>query len=218
MPRQFDLIVFDWDGTLMDSATCIATALQAACGDCGYPVPSDREARYVIGLGLHDAMAHVLPGVAATEYASVVERYRHHFLMRDSDTTLFAGVAEMLSHLRDAGHLLAVATGKTRRGLDRSLEQTGLARYFHATRCADESESKPHPAMLQWLMTTLLVEPGRTLMIGDTSHDMAMARAAGVPRLAVAHGAHDACELVAYEPLACVQDCGELRAWLGANA
>jgi phosphoglycolate phosphatase len=218
MPRRFDLIAFDWDGTLMDSAACIATALQAACGDCGHPVPSDRDARYVIGLGLHDAMAHVLPGVAPSEYESVVERYRHHFLVRDSDTTLFTGVADMLRDLRDAGHLLAVATGKTRRGLDRALEQTGLTRYFHATRCADESESKPHPAMLQWLMKTLDVAPGRTLMIGDTSHDMAMARAANVPRLGVAHGAHDARELVAYEPLACVQDCGELREWLAANA
>ena len=218
MPRQFDLIVFDWDGTLMDSAACIATALQAACGDCGYPVPSDRDARYVIGLGLQDAMAHVLPGVPATEYSTVVERYRHHFLIGDSGTTLFAGVSEMLQHLRDAGHRLAVATGKTRRGLDRALEQTGLARYFDATRCADEGQSKPHPGMLQWLMKTLAVEPHRTLMIGDTTHDMAMARAAGVPRLAIAHGAHEAHELVPYEPLACVGDCRELLDWLAANA
>jgi phosphoglycolate phosphatase len=181
-------------------------------------VPSDRDARYVIGLGLNDAMAHVLPGVAVSEYASVVERYRHHFLVHDTGTTLFPGAAELLQHLHDAGHRLAVATGKTRRGLDRALEQTGLMRYFHATRCADESESKPHPAMLQWLMKTLAVERERTLMIGDTSHDMAMARAAGVPRLGIAHGAHEASELLAYEPLACVQDCRELRDWLAANA
>ncbi|HEX2826135.1 MAG TPA: HAD-IA family hydrolase [Burkholderiales bacterium] len=218
MPRRFDLLVFDWDGTLMDSARCIAESLQAACGDCGYPVPSDRDARYVIGLGLNDAMAHVLPGVAPSDYATVVERYRHHFLLHDSGTTLFSGIAELLQHLKDSGHLLAVATGKTRRGLDRALEQTGIQGCFDATRCADESQSKPHPEMLHWLMKSLAVAPERTLMIGDTTHDMEMARNAGVPRLAVAHGAHASCALVEYEPLACVDDCAGLREWLERNA
>ncbi|MDB5866235.1 MAG: haloacid dehalogenase superfamily enzyme subfamily [Betaproteobacteria bacterium] len=218
MPARFDLIVFDWDGTLMDSAACIAGSLQAACGDLGYPVPTDRDARYVIGLGLHDAMAHVLPGVAPAQYEPVVERYRHHFLARDSGTTLFAGVVAMVRDLHERGHLLAVATGKTRRGLDRALEASGLAHYFHATRCADEGHSKPHPGMLQWLMAALKIEPERTLMIGDTTHDMGMARTAGVPRLAIAHGAHDASDLVPYEPLAILENCGELRAWLARNA
>lgn len=218
MPRQFDLLVFDWDGTLMDSAACIAGSLQAACGDLGYPVPSERDARYIIGLGLHDALAHVLPGVAPTEYPRVVERYRHHFTQRDGGTTLFAGAQEMLAELRETGHVLAVATGKSRRGLTRVLEATALGALFHATRCADESKSKPNPAMLHWLMDALEVAPDRTLMIGDTTHDMEMARAAGVAGLAIAHGAHDACDLLHYEPLACVQDCGELRAWLRAHA
>ena len=217
MSRRFDLLVFDWDGTLMDSAGCIAESLQAACRDCGHLVPSDRDARYVIGLGLTDAMAHVLPGLDPSAYAPVVERYRHHFLLHDSGTTLFSGVADMLQHLRESGHKLAVATGKTRRGLDRALEQTGIKAHFHATRCADESKSKPHPEMLHWLMKTLDATPERTLMIGDTTHDMEMARNAGVPGLAVAHGAHEAAELVAYEPLACVDDCGGLRAWLARN-
>ena len=218
MQKRFDLLVFDWDGTLMDSARCIAESLQSACRDCGHAVPSDRDARYVIGLGLDDAMAHVLPGVDRSAYAPVVERYRHHFLIRDSGTTLFPGVAEMLQHLHDRGHKLAVATGKTRRGLDRALEQTGLAARFHATRCADESRSKPHPEMLHWLMKRFDVTPERTLMVGDTSHDMEMARNAGVQRLAVAHGAHEAGELLAYEPLACVDDCSGLREWLERNA
>lgn len=218
MPVRFDLIVFDWDGTLMDSARCIAESLQAACGDLGYAVPTDRDARYVIGLGLNDAMAHVLPGLAPSAYAPVVERYRHHFLAHDSGTTLFSGVAELLQHLRDSGHLLAVATGKTRRGLDRALEQTGLREYFDATRCADESKSKPHPEMLNWLIETLEVKPERTLMIGDTTHDMDMARSAGVARLAVAHGAHPVDDLLQSEPLACVRDCAELLEWLAKNA
>ena len=111
MPRRFDLLVFDWDGTLMDSAACIASSLRAACGDLGYAVPSERDARYVIGLGLNDAMAHVLPGVASSQYRAVVERYRHHFLRGDNATTLFAGVADMLRELGEAGHRLAVATG-----------------------------------------------------------------------------------------------------------
>ena len=202
----------------MDSARCIAESLQAACRDLGHTVPSDRDARFVIGLGLNDAMAHVLPGVDPSDYPPVVERYRHHFLLHDSGTTLFSGIAELLQHLRDSGHMLAVATGKTRRGLDRALGQTGLDACFHATRCADESKSKPDPAMLHWLMKTLAVEPERTLMIGDTSHDMEMARNAGVPRLAVAHGAHQRCDLEGFEPLACVDDCIALRDWLERNA
>src|SRR5690606_9313455 len=132
---------------LMDSAACIANSLQAACADLGYAVPSERDARYIIGLGLNDALAHVLPGVAVSEYARVAERYRHHFLQGDSATRLFSGAGEMVQSLHKAGRLLAVATGKSRRGLDRALESTGLAPYFHATRCADEGYSKPDPEM-----------------------------------------------------------------------
>jgi phosphoglycolate phosphatase len=218
MPKQFDLLVFDWDGTLMDSAACIAGSLQAACRDLGYAVPSERDARYIIGLGLHDALAHVLPGVDPSAYPNVVERYRHHFLLADSGTSLFPGVRELVHDLRETGHLLAVATGKSRRGLDRALEATGLTHAFHATRCADEGRSKPDPAILNWLMQHLGVTPGRTLMIGDTTHDMGMAQAAGVPRLGIAHGAHEARDLLQYAPLACVQHCAELRAWLAENA
>ena len=218
MPRRFDLLVFDWDGTLMDSAACIAASLQSACRDLGYAVPSERDARYIIGLGLHDALAHVLPGVAPSEYPRVVDRYRHHFLLRDSATVLFQGVDEMMAELTGAGHLLAVATGKSRRGLDRALQATGLGRYFQATRCADEGFSKPHPGMLHALLEMLDVAPARALMIGDTTHDMQMARAAEVQRLAIAHGAHDAADLLEYAPLACVRDCIELRAWLREHA
>ena len=218
MPQRFDLLVFDWDGTLMDSAACIVESLQAACADVGLPVPSDERARYVIGLGLHDAMAHMLPGVPASEYPRIAERYRHHFLARDSCTTLFPGALEMVRDLRGRGHLLGVATGKGRNGLNRALDSTGLAQYFHATRCADEGFSKPHPGMLQCLMDDLGVAPSRTVMIGDTTHDMEMARAAGVERLAVSHGAHQACDLLTYEPLACVADCAALRKWLEDHA
>lgn len=218
MPKRFDLLVFDWDGTLMDSAACIASSLQAACADLGYAVPSERDARYIIGLGLNDALAHVLPGVSATEYPRVADRYRHHFLQGDAATTLFAGAADMLQSLHQAGHVLAVATGKSRRGLDRALAATGLAPYFHATRCADEGCSKPDPEMLYRLLGHLNVDAARALMIGDTTHDMQMALAAGMERLAVSHGAHERCALLEYRPLACVGNCRELRSWLDEHA
>jgi phosphoglycolate phosphatase len=217
MRRRFDLLVFDWDGTLMDSAACIAGALQCACEDLGYPVPSDRDARYIIGLNMSDALAHILPEVPASEYPRIAERYRHHFLRGDADTALFAGVPEMLQELRANGYRLAVATGKSRRGLDRALEATGLAAHFEATRCADEGHTKPDPGMLHCLLDTTGVGAEHALMIGDTTHDMAMAQAAGIARLAVTHGAHEMDALLRYEPLACVRDCVEMRAWIARH-
>lgn len=218
MPKRFELLVFDWDGTLMDSAAAIVGSLQAACSDLGLPVPPDEKARFIIGLGLRDAMAHILPKLDPAQYPRVAERYRHHFVLRDSGTTLFPGAAETVKELHAAGFMLAVATGKSRRGLDRSLVATGLASYFHATRCADEGFSKPHPGMLKELMAMLGVAPDRTLMIGDTTHDMAMAQSACIARLAAAYGAHPRHDLLAYEPVACVDGFPELRSWLLACA
>lgn len=218
MPKRFELIVFDWDGTLMDSAGAIVASLQGACSDLGLPVPSEEGARYVIGLGLRDAMAHILPGVEPAIYPNIAERYRDHFLRHDPDTTLFAGAAELVASLHESGFLLAVATGKGRRGLERSLAATGLKRYFHATRCADEGFSKPHPGMLEALMEELGVGPDKTLMIGDTTHDMEMARAAGVFRLGITHGAHAKAALLDYDLLACVEHLAELGEWLRQHA
>ncbi len=218
MPRRFDLVVFDWDGTLMDSTAVIVASLQAACADAGLPVPSDERAHHIIGLGLNDAMAYVLPGVARDVYPHVVERYGHHFRTREPDAPLFAGAQELLADLRGAGHRLAIATGKSRRGLDRVLEKTGLAPLFHATRCGDESASKPAPDMLFDLMRILDVDPGRTLMIGDTTHDLQMAANAGIAAVAVCYGAHPREQLFAHEPLACMQKPQELWEWLKTNA
>jgi phosphoglycolate phosphatase len=218
LTKRFDLLVFDWDGTLMDSAAVIVAALQAACRDADLPVPSDERARYVIGLDLDGAMAHILPGVDPAHYPRVRERYRIRFLERDAGTTLFPGAAETVAELHRAGFLLGVATGKSRRGLDRALAATGLAPYFHATRCADEGHAKPHPGMLLGLMEALGAAAERTLMIGDTTHDMEMARAAGVPRVGVAYGAHARETLLEYQPLACLDDFGHLRRWLLQHA
>jgi phosphoglycolate phosphatase len=218
MPQRFELLVFDWDGTLMDSAAAIVGALQSACADLGLPVPSDERARYVIGLGLNDALRHVLPGVDPAQYANVVERYRMHYLQRDANTALFPGAPELVSALREAGFLLAIATGKGRRGLERVLESTGLKGFFHASRCADEGHSKPDPRMLGALLDELGVHPRRALMIGDTTHDMEMARAADVARVAVTYGAHAREALLTYAPVACVDDFSGLTRWLMEHA
>jgi phosphoglycolate phosphatase len=163
-------------------------------------------------------MAHILPDLDPARYPEISSRYRHHYLSRGSDAALFPGADETVRQLHEAGFLLAVATGKSRSGLDRALESTGLARYFHATRCADEGHAKPHPGMLEALMNSLGVTAGRTLMIGDTTHDMAMAQAAGVARLAAAYGAHARHDLLAFEPVACVDEFAQLRDWLLAHA
>ena len=218
MPRRFELLVFDWDGTLMDSAGAIVGALQSACADLEVPVPSDEQARYIIGLGLNDALGHILPEIDPADYPRIVERYRFHYLQRDADTVLFPGAAELVAALREAGFLLAVATGKGRRGLERVLENTGLKALFHASRCADEGHSKPDPGMLAALFAELEVTSNQALMIGDTTHDMEMARAAGVARIAAAYGAHPRNVLLSYEPVACVDNLTELRQWLMQHA
>lgn len=218
MTKRYDLIVFDWDGTVMDSTAIIAGSIQAACRDLGLNVPSDEAARHVIGLGLVQALRHAVPDAPESMYEPLVERYRHHFLSQDLAIPLFAGARETIAELRDAGYWLAVATGKSRAGLDRVMESSGMKDYFHATRTADQTFSKPHPAMLVELMDELAVSPDRTLMIGDTTHDVQLAQNAGVDVVAVAYGAHPPEQLLELRPLALVGDFDELRAWLKANA
>ncbi len=218
MNNNFDLLVFDWDGTLMDSASVIVQSIQAACRDLSLPVPSDAAASHVIGLGLPEAIAALLPDLVPSEYARFTERYRHHFLGKDREIPLFEGVADAIKGLREAGYLLAVATGKGRRGLDHALQYSSLAGLFHATRCADECFSKPHPQMLLELMDELDVPAKQTLMIGDTTHDLQMADNAGVSGLAAGYGAHPIGNLAAYSPLACFDNFADLHRWLVANA
>ena len=218
MRKPYELLIFDWDGTLMDSAAAIAEALQAACADLDLPVPPTSEARYVIGLGLTDAMKHILPDLPDSDYPKVVDRYRLHFLKRDGGTSLFEGARKMIEDLRERGYMLAVATGKSRRGLDRVLEKTGLGPLFHATRCGEESATKPQPDMLLDLMRDLGATPTQTLMIGDTTHDLQMAINAGVESVAVSYGAHPRDQLVALQPLACMDRPQDLWQWLKHHA
>jgi phosphoglycolate phosphatase len=218
MSHRYDLLVFDWDGTLVDSAAHIVTCIQGACRDLGLPEPADERARYVIGLGLHDALRHVAPDLDRSRYGELAERYRIRFLASDEGTSLFPLVQEGIELLEREGRLLAVATGKSRRGLDRALDATGLAGRFVASRCADEGFPKPHPDMLERLMSMLGVARERTLMIGDTTHDLEMARNAGTAAVAVAYGAHPRDALEALSPLACADSFEELLGWLHRNA
>ena len=216
-PLRYGLVVFDWDGTLADSTVIITDAIQAACADIGAAVPDVATARHVIGLGLADALHHIAPGLSSAGQRQLSERYRHHYLSRDAEIPLFDGVIEMLGELEAAGVRLAVATGKSRAGLDRALDQLGLDGRFHATRCGDEGFPKPHPGMLLHLMETLEVDPRATLMIGDTTHDLDLARNAGVESVAVTYGAHPAAALAVGKPRAMVGSLAELRHWLAAN-
>ena len=216
--RQFDLIVFDWDGTLMDSTSTIVKCIQESARDLGLPVPDKRAASYVIGLGLQDAMEAAMPDIDPKYYPKMVERYRHHYLAKDNDLTLFDGVPAMLAELSQAGYFLAVATGKSRVGLNRAMNAAKLLSAFDATRCADETFSKPHPAMLQELTRELGQDMRRTLMIGDTTHDLQMARNAGASAVAVRYGAHTEAELAALQPLFAANSVLELHQWLSANA
>lgn len=215
---KYQLIVFDWDGTLLDSAGAIVSAIQAACRDLGLAEPDDARARHVIGLGLADAMRHAVPDLPADRYQAMVERYRFHYLSGDDRLTLFKGVPALLEGLKNAGHLLAIATGKSRAGLERALDHSGLRPYFLDSRCADECHSKPHPQMLEELMLAFGVAPTATLMIGDTSHDLLMASNAGVDGLAVTYGAHPHEHLREHRPVACLHSVAELDSWLRANA
>jgi phosphoglycolate phosphatase len=214
---KYRLLVFDWDGTIIDSAATIAECIQEASRELGLEVPEHERARHVIGLGLHDAMRIAVPGLPAQRYPEFVESYRRHFLARKDAMQLFDGMRELLDGLSKK-HLLAIATGKSRRGLDRDLDASNLKPYFAASRCADETNPKPHPAMLLEIMEELQIDSKTALMIGDTSHDLEMARAAGVDALAVTYGAHPEDGLRACEPLACFSSVKDLEAWLTTNA
>lgn len=212
------MIVFDWDGTLFDSAAVITDCIQQAARDMALPVPDRRTASHVIGLGLQDSLRHALPTLPPEQYAEFLALYRGYFIERENSLQLFSGVTELLVELRERGHRLAVATGKPRRGLDRALQASGIGALFTASRCGDETQPKPHPAMLLELMAELQLGAADMLMIGDTSHDLGMAASAGVEAVAVTYGAHPEESLLAFAPRACVASVVQLRLWLTRNA
>jgi len=213
---MYELIVFDWDGTLMDSTALIAGSLQSACRDIGVAVPSDEDARYVIGLSLVDTLAHVAPGLDAERAQKLAERYRFHFLAKD-ESPLFEGIPELLAELRGNGKRLAVATGKARRGLQRALDMTGLGPMFEFTRCADEGFAKPHPGMLHAILEYTGVEAANAVMVGDTTHDLQLAANAGMDAIAVLYGAHHPELLDTHGAVARCATVAELRQCLTAG-
>ncbi len=215
--RRFDLIVFDWDGTLYDSTALITRCIQSACVDLGEPSPSDQDASYVIGMGLIDALSHAVPGLPRERYGELGARYRHHYVLRQHELSLFAGALPLLDRLKQRGHLLGVATGKSRSGLDEALASAQLLGVFDATRTADQTVSKPHPQMLLELMDELGVRADRTLMIGDTTHDLLLASNAGAASVGVGYGAHAHTGFAAHGPLFVAHSVKELGDWLAVH-
>jgi phosphoglycolate phosphatase len=217
-PRRFDLIAFDWDGTLFDSTKIIVRCIQQAVVDVGGEMPTDKAAAYVIGMGLMQALAHAAPDVPQHKYPELGARYRHHYVARQDDLSLFEGVLPLLDELKARHHWLAVATGKSRRGLDDALHTVQLKGMFNGSRTADETAGKPHPLMLQELMREFGAEPQRTLMVGDTTHDLQMALNAGCPSVGVSYGAHEPGEFEALQPLFVAHSVRSLHDWLLQNA
>lgn len=218
MSRRFDLIIFDWDGTVMDSTAVIARSIQSASQDLALPVPSDEVARHVIGLGLDQALRYAVPDCEPHRHMDLVARYRYHFFSQENEMPLFDGAEALVQELRDEGYFLAVATGKNRNGLDRALKASNMAQYFHSTRTADQTVSKPDPTMLHEILDELDVKVERALMVGDTTHDLQMAINAGMASLAMSHGAHPPEQLLELKPLALLHDFAGLRDWLKTNS
>jgi phosphoglycolate phosphatase len=212
--RQFDLLAFDWDGTLFDSTAIITRSIQRAVRDVGGTVPSDKDAAYVIGMALTQALAHAAPDVPPEKYPELGDRYRYHYMASQNDLSLFEGVMEMLVDLKSRSHLLAVATGKSRQGLNSVLQSVELQGVFDGSRTADETAGKPHPLMLQELMAEFEVPPERLLMIGDTTHDLQMALNAGCPSVGVSYGAHESDAFHVLTPRFVAHSVRDLHDWL----
>jgi phosphoglycolate phosphatase len=217
-PRTFDLICFDWDGTLFDSTAIIVKAIQAAVEDVGGAKPTREAASWVIGMGLREALAHAAPDVPPEKYPELGLRYRHHYALHQHDISLFDGVLPMLAQLKARHHWLAVATGKSRKGLDEALETVALQGMFDGSRTADETASKPHPRMLLELMREFGADPQRTLMVGDTTHDLQLAANAGCPCIGVSYGAHEPSAFEAFKPMLVAHSVGQLAHWLALHA
>ncbi len=212
--RRFDLIAFDWDGTLFDSTGMIVRCIQQACRDIGASVPDDARAAYVIGMGVGAALAHAVPDLPVERHKELGLRFRHHYMARQLDIVLFDGTRDMLEALKQRQHLLAVATGKSRLGLNEALRGAALDTLFDATRTADQTAPKPDPQMLLELMAELGTTPERCLMVGDTTHDLQTAVNAGVACVGVSYGAHPDDDFARFAPLHVAHSPRELRDWL----
>jgi phosphoglycolate phosphatase len=214
---RYPFVIFDWDGTLADSTAVIKRALQRSAEDLGYPIPTDAQASFIIGMGLRPALEHAIPTLREEDLARLTDRFRHHFVSGENEIVLFDGVPEMLAALAARGHRLAVATGKSRKGLDRAFDTLGLREFFIASRCADEGFSKPHPGMLHALFEMTGLSASDAVMIGDTTHDLQLAENAGTAAIGVTYGAHERTLLEAHQPLTLVDSVPALSAYLLHN-
>lgn len=212
--KRFELIVFDWDGTIMDSAGEIVGAMQRAIADLGLPERSPEAMRELIGLGIDDVLARLFPELEARKVRALLASYRSRYSAPGVGSNVFAGVRETLTALRASGVTLAVATGKSRRGLDRGFAETGLGHFFRLSRCADETVPKPAPDMLEEILLRTATEPERALMVGDTEFDVAMAAAAGVPAVGVACGVHEPGRLYGAGAVTVLESVAALPDWL----
>lgn len=215
---RYPFVIFDWDGTLADSTAVIKRALQRSAEDLGYPIPTDAQAAYIIGMGLRPALEHAIPTLRNEDVLPLTDRFRHHFISGENEIVLFDGVPEMLAALQARGHCLAVATGKSRKGLDRAFDTLGLREFFIASRCADEGFSKPHPGMLHALFDMTGMTASDAVMIGDTTHDLQLAENAGTVAIGVTYGAHERAMLAAHQQLTLVDSVAALRHFLETNA
>jgi len=218
MTKRFDLIVFDWDGTLANSTQIIVDSIRKGAVEAGLPDPGNEAASSIIGLGLREAIQQLFGVISQEQIQQMAARYNVHYSAHQDDVVLFDQAYDTVARLNQQGYMLAVATGKGRRGLNHALEHSGLGEFMHGTRCVDECQSKPHPQMLIELMDEFGVEPERALMIGDTSFDLQMAQNAKVASLGVTYGAHPLERLIAHSPLAHFDDFATLGQWLETNA
>ncbi|MDH5437032.1 MAG: HAD-IA family hydrolase [Gammaproteobacteria bacterium] len=205
------LIIFDWDGTLMDSIEHIVNSMQGAITDMQYEHKDEETIRNIIGLGMHEAILALFPGCEQTERLKFIDSYREYFFERSHNSDFYPGALNTIHSLKKQDYLLAVATSKGRNGLDRAFNNYNLVDTFHTSRCADETQSKPHPQMLEEILEELQIKPQEAVMVGDTAYDMEMARNANVPRIACCYGVHSREKLMAYEPAACMQSIYELE-------
>ena len=210
--KRYDALIFDWDGTLLDSADHIAACMCEAFVDMNLNPPTIDEAKNIIGLGMIEAIQQLRPEMDMEMVRRVRERYSEHFFRKPmTREDLFEGVLEMLDEAATRGYQLAIATGKSRPGMDVALKALAMEGHFQVVRCADETRSKPHPLMLQEILRELSLAPERALMIGDTEYDMAMARNAGMDRLGVTYGVHSRDRLMLHEPIGCIDSITSLH-------
>lgn len=218
--RRLKLIIFDWDGTLSDSAGHIVSSIQSACADLAYPIPNDQSIRQIVGLELNSAFAYLFKDVNVIDNEALAARYQHYFWKNADRLPLFCGADNFIKTLFHKHYYCVIATGKSRSGLNQALQISNLETYFYATRCADETFNKPHPAMLLELLDICQCKASQALMIGDTTYDLETADNANIASIAVTYGAHSEQTLKAFKgikPLFFANSMAALANWFEEN-